>query len=221
MRLSQKIAGILAGTALVAGTAVAVAPTASATAAPSTGGQRIVQALLPGYQAAGDGNPYDFDIVTTAIIATGLLPTLQSLDNITVFAPNDRAFEVLAVKTGALPRNHRFGATVDETQIVNALVAKLGVDTIRKVVLYHVFTGGALAGADVVKLPVLGTRITMADGQKLGITNLTRIFGAPTIILGDKDGNPFNDYVVRSKVNVVKVQGGVVHGISDVLMPTL
>jgi uncharacterized surface protein with fasciclin (FAS1) repeats len=220
MRLSRKIAGIVAGAALLAGTAVAAAPTASATT-PTTGGQRIVQALLPGYQPNGDGNPYDFDIVTTAIIATGLLPTVQSLDNITVFAPNDRAFEVLAVKTGALPKTHKFGATVNETQIVNALVAKLGVDTIRKVVLYHVFTGGALAGSDVVKLPLFGTRITMADGQKLGITNLTRIFGAPTIILGDKDGNPFNDYVVRSKVDVVKVQGGVVHGISDVLMPTL
>ncbi len=219
MRLPRKIAGFVAGTALVAGSVLVAAPAASA--GTTTGGQNIVQALLPGYQAGGDGNPYDFDIVTTAIIATGLVPTLESLDNITVFAPNDRAFEVLAVKTGALPKNYRFGATVNETKIVNALVAKLGLDTIKKVVLYHVFTGGALAGADVVKLPVFGTKITMANGQKLGITNFTRFFGAPTIFLGDKDGSFFNDYVVRSKVDVVKVRGGVVHGISDVLLPSL
>lgn len=218
MRLFRTIAGVIAAGAL-AGSVLVAAPAASA--ATPTAGSQVVDALLKGYQPNGDGNPYDFDIVTTAVIATGLTDTVKSLNNFTVFAPNDRAFEVLAYRLGALPKGYKFGATVNETQIVNALVTKLGVDTIRKVVLYHVFTGGALAGADVVKLPVFGTSITMADGQRLGVTNLTRFTGAPTILLGDKDGNPFNDYVVRSKVDVIKVPGGVVHGISDVLLPTL
>jgi uncharacterized surface protein with fasciclin (FAS1) repeats len=218
MRLIRTISALVTAGAL-AGAALVAAPAASATT--PTAGEQVVSALLKGYQPAGDKNPYDFDIVTTAIIATGLTDTVKSLNNVTVFAPNDRAFEVLAYKLGALPRGYRFGATLDETQIVNALVAKLGVDTIRKVVLYHVFTGAALPGSAVVKLPVLGTRITMADGQKLGITNLTRFTGTPTILLGDKDGNPFNDYVVPSKVDVISVPGGVVHGISDVLLPTL
>ena len=95
------------------------------------------------------------------------------------------------------------------------------VATIKSIVLYHVFTGGALAGAAVVKLPVFGTSLTMADGQKLRITNFTRFTGVPTVILGDKDGSFFNDYVVRSKVDYVSVPGAVVHGISDVLLPTL
>jgi uncharacterized surface protein with fasciclin (FAS1) repeats len=219
MRLSRKIVGVVAGASLVLGSALVAAPSASAGS--TTGGQKIIDALLPGYQANGDGNPYDFDIVTTAVIATGLAPVLGSLDNVTVFAPNDRAFEVLAVKTGALPASYRYGAKVNETQIVNALVDKLGLATIKKVVLYHVFTGGALAGADVVKLPTFGTKIKMANGQTLRVTNLTRLTGKPTIILGDKDGSFFNDYVVRSKVDAVKVPGGVVHGISDVLLPTL
>ena len=41
------------------------------------------------------------------------------------------------------------------------------------------------------------------------------------IILGDKDGVWLNDYVVKSKIDVVKTPNAVVHGISDVLLPTL
>jgi uncharacterized surface protein with fasciclin (FAS1) repeats len=219
MPLTRTLAAFAAGTALVAGSLLATAPAASADS--PTSGQQVSTLLGLENGGTNDGNPYDFDIVTTAIKATGLIPTVESLTDFTVFAPNDRAFEVLAVKTGAFPKNHKFGATVDEAAIVNALVTKLGIDTIRNVVLYHVFTGGAVNGAAATALPVFGTKLTMADGQKLGITNLTRFFGAPTLILGDKDGNFFNDYVVRSKVDVINIPGAAVHGISDVLLPKL
>ena len=220
MHLPRKIAALVAGSALLAGSMLASAPAASATT--PTGGEQVVNALVAGYGDGSNGNPYDFQVLTTAVIATGLVDTVKSLDGVTIFAPNDRAFEVLANKLGLLGSGYRYGATVDEDKIVAALLTlPNAVDTIKAIVLYHVFTGGALAGADVVKLPVFGTKITMANGQKLRITNLTRFTRVPTIILGDKDGSFFNDYVVRSKVDYVKVPGAVVHGISDVLLPTL
>ncbi len=220
MRIARKIAALAAGTALVAGSMLAAAPAASAGG--TTGGQKVVDALVAGYGDGSNGNPYDFQIVTTAVIRTELVPTLASLDGITVFAPNDRAFEVLANKLGLLGPNYRYGATVDEDKIVAALLTlPNAVATIKAIVLYHVFTGGAVDGAAATALPVFGTRLMMANGQKLGITNFTRFTGTPTLILGDKDGSFFNDYVVKSKVDVIKVPGAVVHGISDVLLPTL
>jgi uncharacterized surface protein with fasciclin (FAS1) repeats len=219
MRVTRRIAALVAATALTAGSVLATAPAANA--ATPTAGAQVVDALLAGYQAQGDGNPYDFDIVTTAIIATGLTDTVKGLTNFTVFAPNDRAFEVLAKKVGALPSDYAFGATLDEAKIVDALVGKLGIDTIRKVVLYHVLNGAAVTGAQAAALRVWGTKLTMVNGQTLRVTNFSKLLGTPAIFLGDKDGQFFNDYVVKSKIDVISVPGGVVHGISDVLMPTL
>ena len=50
-----------------------------------------------------DGNPYDFDIVTAAIDATGADEVLATLDSYTAFFPNDRAFEVLAKEQVSKP----------------------------------------------------------------------------------------------------------------------
>ena len=108
------------------------------------------------------------------------MPTLQSLDNVTIFAPNDRAFEVLANKLGLLGKNYRYGATVDEDKIVAALLTlPNAAETIKAIMLYHVYTGGALPGKAVVKLPVFGTKLTMANGQKLSVTNFSRFTAHP------------------------------------------
>ena len=106
------------------------------------------------------------------------------------------------------------------------IVATLGpassdYETIKAIIFYHVYTGGALPGSAVVKLPVFGTKLTMANGQKLAVTNFSRFTGSPFVVLGDKDGKFFNDLVVKSKVDYVSVPGAVVHGISDVLLPKL
>ncbi len=121
---------------------------------------------------------------------------------------------MLAKRLGALPLGYTYGATVDETRIVDALVVKLGVDTIRKVVLYHVLNGAAVTGAQAAALPVWGTKLTMLNGQTLTVTNFSKPFGTPAIFLGDKARSFLND-------DAVKVPGGVVHGISDVLLPAL
>jgi uncharacterized surface protein with fasciclin (FAS1) repeats len=166
-----------------------------------------------------DGNPYDFDIVTKAAIVTGATETLKSLDSFTLFAPNDRAFEVLANDLGLLGKNYRFGAKVDEIKVFNA-IAGLGTDTITAVLLYHVLPGAKVTGKDVLSGPFT-QRLTMANDQKLRVTVLSRSARFPVIILGDKDGKFFNDSVVRSKIDVVQTPNTVVHGISGVLLPTL
>ena len=221
MRLTRKLAAVVATTALVAGSVLATAPAANAAAAP-TGGAQVVDALVAGYGDGSNGNPYDFQILTSAVIATDLVATVQSLNNVTIFAPNDRAFEVLANKLGLLGKGYRYGATVDEEKIVAALLTlPNAAETIKGIVLYHVYTRGALPGKAVVKLPVFGTKLTMANGQKLTVTNFSRFTRGATVFLGDKDGVWWNDQVVRSKVDVIKVPGAVVHGISDVLLPKL
>ena len=223
MRLTRKIAALVAGTALMAGSMLATAPAANA-GVPTTGGAKLVAALEFGYGDGSNGDPYDFQILTTALKATGLDATLKTLNNITVFAPNDRAFETLAKKKGLLDPSYRIGAKVDEDKIVAGLLKlKNPVETISAIVLYHVYTAGALPGSAVVKLPVFGTKLTMANQQTLSVTNLTRFTGGrPTVILGDKDGVWWNDQVVRSKVDYVAIPNEVVvHGISDVLLPKL
>jgi hypothetical protein len=61
----------------------------------------------------------------------------------------------------------------------------------------------------------------MANGQRLGAIVLSRSAGFPIIMLGDTGGSFFNDYVVKSKIDVIQADNVVVHGISDVLLPTL
>lgn len=221
MRLPRRIAAAVAGTALAAGAVLATAPSAQALSAPET--SSFLTQLTATYNdptVSSDSNPYDFDIVTKAALETGADKTLASLPAFTLFAPNDRAFEVLANKLGLLGKNYRFGATVDEKRVITALVGALGVDKIRQVLLYHVLAGARVTGKQVLSGPFY-QRLTMANGQKLSVTVLSRSSAFPVIILGDKDGQWLNDYVVKSKIDVVKTPNAVVHGISDVLLPTL
>lgn len=162
----------------------------------------------------GDGNPYNFDIVNAAISATNADDALAGLDSYTAFLPNDRAFEVLARNKGWI--KGKYGATVNEQAIFDALVAGLGVDKIEAVLLYHVVPNATLRGADV----LAGSRtksLTMADGNQLKVYVVSK--STPFIVLGDKDGRWFNDYVIKSKINMIDTETAVAHGISDVLLP--
>lgn len=222
MRLARRITALAAGSALVAGTLFAAAPAATALTPPEAGS--FLGALTATYndpvETPNDGNPYDYDILTKAVLVTDADATLASLPSFTLFAPNDRAFEVLANKLGLLGQDHRYGATVDEKAVTLALVNALGADKIRQVLLYHVLVGAKVTGKQVLSGPFY-QRLTMANGQKLSVTVLSRSAAFPIIILGDKDGSFFNDYVVKSKIDVIQTDNVVVHGISDVLLPTL
>lgn len=222
MRLVRRITALAAGTALVAGSLLAAAPAANALSTAEN--TAFVSALLGTYndpvETANDRDPYDFDILTKAVLKTGADATLESLSSFTLFAPNDRAFEVLANKLGLLGTNYRYGATVDEKAVTLALVGALNDDQLRQVLLYHVLKDKKVTGKQVLSGPFY-QRLTMANGQKLSVTVLSRSAAFPIIILGDKDGSWFNDYVVKSKINVIQTDNVVVHGISDVLLPTL
>lgn len=221
MRLRTRLAAIVAGTALLAGSALAAAPAASAL--PTSETDSFLSQLTATYNdptVSNDGNPYDFDIVTKAVLVTGADKTLAGLDSFTLFAPNDRAFEQTALRLGLLPKGYKVGRTVDEKTVFDA-IAGLGIPTVTQILLYHVLPGAKVTGADAVKLPLFGTRLTMANGQTLGVINFSRILRTPTIVLVDRDGRLLNDLVVKSKIDVVQTQHAVVHGISDVLLPKL
>jgi uncharacterized surface protein with fasciclin (FAS1) repeats len=171
MRLARRITALAAGTTLVAGTLFAAAPAANALTPSETGS--FLGALTATYndpvETPNDGNPYDYDILTKAVLVTGANATLASLPSFTLFAPNDRAFEVLANKVGVLGPDHRYGATVDEKAVTLALVNALGADKIRPVLLYHVLVGAKVTGKQVLSGPFY-QRLTMANGQKLSVT---------------------------------------------------
>lgn len=209
----------LAASAAAVGVGVGIAATpASALSAGET--NEFLSKLTATYSPTGDANPYDFDIVTRAAIATGADATLASLDKFTLFAPNDRAFEVTANNLGLLGPNHKYGATVDEDRVFNVILNKLGPAGVTKVLLYHVVPGAKVTGKAVLSGPTF-QRLTMANNQRLGVTVLSRSASFPVIVLGDKDGRWFNDQVVKSKIDVIKTENTVTHGISDVLLPTL
>jgi uncharacterized surface protein with fasciclin (FAS1) repeats len=166
-----------------------------------------------------DGNPYDFDIVTKAALVTGADKALAGLDAFTLFAPNDRAFEVLANDLKLLGPNYRFGAKVDETRVFNAIAgaAAAGKVDLTDVLLYHVFPA-KVTGKQVLSGPFT-QRLTMANTETLRVTVLSRSARFPVIVLTDRDGKLFDDQVVRSKIDVVETPNTVVHGISGVLVP--
>lgn len=219
MGLRRRIATTVAATAAAAGMAIGLAAPATALSESET--NAFLGQLTASYNdpaVSSDGNPYDFDIVTKAALVTGADKILASQDAFTLFAPNDRAFEVLANDLGLLGKNYRFGAKVDETKVFNA-IANSGVD-ITEVLLYHVLPGAKVTGKQVLSGP-FSQRLTMANGEKLRVTVLSRSARFPVIVLGDKDGKFFNDLVVKSKIDVIQTENTVVHGISNVLLPDL
>ena len=217
MGLRRRIATTFAASAAAAGLAVGLAAPATALSEAET--NEFLGKLTATYNdptVSSDGNPYDFDIVTKAALVTGADKTLASLGSFTLFAPNDRAFEVTANNLGLLGKNYRYSAKVDETRVFNA-IANSGVD-VTEILLYHVIPNAKVTGKQVLSGPFT-QRIDMANQEKLRVTVLSRSARFPVIVLGDKDGRVFNDLVVRP--DVISTENTVVHSVSDVLLPDL
>ena len=217
MGLRRRIATTFAATAAATGMAIGLAAPANALSEGET--NEFLGKLTATYNdptVSSDGNPYDFDIVTKAALVTGADKTLASLGSFTLFAPNDRAFEVTANNLGLLGKNYRYSAKVDETRVFNA-IANSGVD-VTEILLYHVIPNAKVTGKQVLSGPFT-QRIDMANQEKLRVTVLSRSPRFPVIVLGDKDGRVFNDLVVRP--DVISTENTVVHSVSDVLLPDL
>jgi len=196
--------------------AVTVAVPAASASEPKT----IASVLDDG--SGFDSNWYDFDILDTAVNAviankpgTPLLAAADPETAFTVFAPNDRAFQVLVASlTGKWYRT--------EAGVTDALIAALGggdtakaIDTIETVVLYHIVPVGKVPFA--VAKSLSGQSVPTALGGSYTI-NIRYYSWINTLSLGDKDPNAANPWVVNSKRDI-DAGNSIIHGISLVLRP--
>lgn len=149
-------------------------------------------------------NWYDFDILTAAVVANGTLAgaVQDPATAVTLFAPNDRAFQLLA---------HDLTGTWYSTEagVLQAIVGKVGTGaSLTKVLTYHV-VGGKFVKADVpLKTPIP----TLNPGQTVRVVpNLLGIQVKDNV-------SAFRDpYLVRTDIDAGK---SVIHSISRVLIPT-
>jgi hypothetical protein len=136
-------------TVIAAAVVVASVAAAPASAAPrwwhhQPAGSVVDVAVKASGGGAPDANPGDYDLLVQAVIATGLAPVLDDeSQRYTVFAPNDRAFmRLVADLSGSYPAS--------EQAALDAVVATLGVDKIKNVLLYHVVAGSKLGPLQVI-----------------------------------------------------------------------
>jgi len=194
-------------------TGLAVAP---AQATPDLGQRSLAAVLTADGNGTFDHNWYDYDIVTQAVVAVLAAKPNSNVKlladgsvPLTAFIPNDRAFRLLAHDV-----SHKWQKT--EKQVFAKLVAKLGVDAIEKVLLYHVVPGGPIMAKDALK----------ADGAKLAtalpgasITVDVKGKNVPVIILRDRDRNDADPRVNPWQTDINEGNKQVAHGITRVLRP--
>jgi uncharacterized surface protein with fasciclin (FAS1) repeats len=211
--MARRVPAILAASALALG-AMATAPAASAAPAAKPGNTSLAEVLT------SDGNTFDknkndFDIVTEAALAViGAKPDspvallADGKTRLTVFAPTDQAFRLLA--------EDLTGQTIkSEKKIFEALVELAGVDTIETVLLYHVVPGATLTSDKVLKAD--GARLTTAQGGKVKVK--VRMKPSLSITLKDRDKNDQDPKVVLKALDLNKGNKQVAHGIDRVLRP--
>ncbi len=105
----------------------------------------IVDTVIAVSGAEGfDDNPGDYDILREALVAAGLVEAVAAADDITVFAPDDRAFIRTAYELG-------YSGPSDEDAIFGFLAGALGVTAddaglLDDVLLYHVSPGAKTRG---------------------------------------------------------------------------
>ena len=210
--MKRRVPAILAASALALGAVQATAPAASAAKAP---GEDSLAALLTSDGNTFDKNKNDFDIVTEAALAVvGAKPDspvaliADGSTRLTVFAPTDQAFRLLA--------EDLTGKTIKgEKKLFEALVELAGVDTIETILLYHVVVGKTLTSNKVLKAD--GAKLTTAQGGK--ITVKVRTKPSVSVTLKDRDKNAQDPKAVLKALDLNKGNKQVAHGIDRVLRP--
>ncbi|MEL6893873.1 MAG: fasciclin domain-containing protein [Actinomycetota bacterium] len=150
-----------------------------------------------------DRNLHDFDILREAVIAADLAGALTEAESVTVLAPTDYSFLILAYQLGyrgGFSEEGVFGFIAEATGYVSPEDPGLLDD----VLLYHVLPG-AQSRAD---LQNSGEQATLLEGATLDFKRW-QIF--------DNDPDAFNPFFVRP--NDVQAGNGVVHAIFGVLRP--
>ena len=215
MKLRTRIAAAAAAAALVSGAGLAVAPSASATSNKTI--LSVVSSVDRFTSTEKDGldrfrwdqrNWYDFDILTAAVVADNgtLLGAVQDPTTaVTLFAPNDRAFQLLAKDlTGKW--------LWTEQAVLNAIVGAVtaGNVNLRNVLTYHV-VGDKFLKADVV--PLIGSPIPTLNGGTITVQAPNR-FGF--IEIKDEVDSFRNPYLITTDIDA---GNSVIHSISRVLVP--
>ena len=209
--MKRRVPAILAASALALGAVQAAAPAANAKAA----GEDSLAALLTSDGNTFDKNKNDFDIVTEAALAVvGAKPDspvaliADGSTRLTVFAPTDEAFRLLAKDlTGKTNKS--------EKKIFDALVELAGVDMIETVLLYHVVPGQTLTSNKVLKAN--GAKLTTAQGGKITVKVKTK--PSVSVTLKDRDKNDQDPKAVLKALDLNKGNKQVAHGIDRVLRP--
>ena len=213
--MKRRVPTLIAASALALGVVSATAPVASANAAKAAPGESSLAALLTSDGNQFDKNKYDFDIVTEAALAiVGAKPEspvallADGSTRLTVFAPTDEAFRLLAKDlTGKTIRS--------EKKIFDALVELAGVDTIETVLLYHVVPGKTLTSNKVLKAD--GAKLTTAQGGKIKVD--VKMKPSVSVTLKDKDKNAEDPQAILKALDLNKGNKQVAHGIDRVLRP--
>jgi uncharacterized surface protein with fasciclin (FAS1) repeats len=203
MRIRKLLVAAVTAAAITTG-ALAPSPAQAQTADPT---------LADILQAQGGGTDrdwYDFDILAAGVDAAGLTGALDDPSaDLTVFLPNDRAFQALVADLYGFRYWFK-----DEATILNKLVElETGAPgTLQTVILYHAVPGEIPSSAALAVRP--GTELTSLQG---GTIRVFPFFG--TAFLGDKDRNDIDPFLIKGKLDI-QASNGIGHGIGFVLRPS-
>ena len=212
MKLRRSIA-----LSVAAGAAILMAAPSAASAAPAapTGTRSLAAVLTANGNGQFDGNPFDYDIVTQAVLAVvGAKPAspvglLTKGDvALTAFLPPDFAFRDLV-------RQLTGRSYASEKDVFNALVAAAGIDTIETVLLYHVVPGATITSKDAVNAD--GATLTTALGGTITVDVVVKWLGLVKLV--DQDPNDANPYLNPFALDINKGNKQIAHGITAVLRP--
>jgi len=214
MRITTFIAAT-ATLALAAGTAAFAAPAASAS--DKLGNAPLSDVLLADGDTF-DNSKWDYDIVTQAALTvigakgedTPVYLLTQGDVALTAFLPRDIAFYRLVKDlTGSWPKSEKAAFNT---------VASLGVDTVEKVLTYHVVPGLTIDSS--MALASDGAKLPTADGGNTFTVDVkNRPSGSVGIRLIDNDPDLRNPWVVKTQLDINEGNKQIAHGISRVLIP--
>ena len=196
---------VAAASAVLLSTAAAVPAGAVTSPAPTLADVLDAQGGRP------DSNWYDFDLLAAGVDAAGLSEALDDpAADLTVFLPNDRAFQALVADLYGPLYWFANEATILQ-QLVKLETSAPG--TLRTVILYHAVSG-QIDSATALSVPA-GTELTTLQG---GTVRVSPIGWLGTAVLADQDRNDFDPWLVPSKLDI-RASNGIAHGIAFVLRP--